>query len=180
MPITVMLFLLGMSLGVGLLAVVIIDRKTVARRKAEVAAAEDPIRELAERVRRAFEAIAQKENISSNLGGLCGRAAVQFCLAAKEIGINARLVHGNGHAYSLLPDDRLVDVTATQFTHHWPGDDGYAPVEIGPRLSDRYGDWWREYQAWDSVEEWLEKSNEPLYGARHSWKKDKEIVEATA
>jgi len=141
----------------------------------------DPVRSLGEKIRRAFEQIAKQEDYSDNLQGLCGRAAVQFCLEAEKVGIKARLVHGDGHAYSMLPGNRIVDLTATQFgrTHGAPPD-GYEAVEIGQLDSGRYIErYYAPVEVWESVADWLENSKEQLYTARSKWRDDRRVVKAT-
>lgn len=172
------------SCAVILSVVALIVSHVIERRRKTAAAARmaaDPVRVIAERVRRAFEKIASYTGHSEDLGGLCGRAAVQFCLEAERAGISAKLVHGNGHAYSMLSDKQIVDVTATQFTIPSSGD-SYAPVEIGHISDKRFSSakWWTSAESWDSVGEWLEKSEERLYGARRDWENDRKIMEETA
>ena len=141
---------------------------------------------LATCVRTAFEQIADEEDdYDPDLQGLCGRAAVQFCLAAEQHGMEGvRLVHSYGHAFSTLPDGRIVDVTATQFNYGFVGTppDGYAEVEIG-RQHDELPRWYKEDVSWGSVSKWLEEAaDEPnenrrdLYGARKNWEDDYDLV----
>lgn len=174
-----------------LFVLALIVSHVIGRRKAVAAtrlAASDPVRFVANRVRRAFEKIAKEDRHAADLGGLCGRAAVQICLEARSQGVDGvKLVHGlGGHAFSRLPDGRIVDVTATQFKGSGAPVDGYAAVEIG-REHDQLPSWYKEDGAWENVEDWLASTEDPkpvsnsnhrhLYGARRYWERDRKIVE---
>lgn len=75
---------------------------------------------IAEKVRLAFEEISEKENygeasaFNSDLGGYCGRAAIQLYLACKKAGIKIKIFEGIGHAFNEY-DGYIIDITATQF-----------------------------------------------------------------
>ena len=71
--------------------------------------------ELAEKVRSAFEEIAESESGRSDLHGFCDRASVQLFLAAERHNIKGvHLCLGYGHVYCMF-EHFIVDVTATQF-----------------------------------------------------------------
>lgn len=137
----------------------------------------DEIRDVAELVREAFERIALQENFSSDLQGLCGRAAVQVWLEADSRGIPLDLVAGEGHAFCRTLDGQIVDVTATQFNYHdGHPPDGYGPVEIGRDHHDGLPWWYEEENCWSSVDEWLSESDDDLYRARQNLKSDRNVV----
>jgi hypothetical protein len=72
------------------------------------------IKKLAGQVRKAFEKIAEKEQMGTDLCGLCARASVQLFLEARRKGIFIGLIAGKGHVYNVYKG-HIVDITATQF-----------------------------------------------------------------
>ena len=75
------------------------------------------IKNIAKKIRKAFEEIEKKENDGFGgygLGGYCVRAAAQLYLACKKAGIKVKIVEGVGHAFNEF-DGYIIDITATQF-----------------------------------------------------------------
>jgi len=144
----------------------------------------DEIVEIAELVRGVFEAIAEVEVCwPGNLQGLCGRAAVQFCMEAEERGVPAYLVLGADHAYSFVEGVGIVDVTATQFNGFAGVMDGYGKVEVRRAEVQDHEWWYFEEFRWDSVGDWLDnwhlsdsEHSEDLFGARGMMWKDRDRV----
>lgn len=75
---------------------------------------------IAEKLRMAFEEISEKENYGEasafnfDLGGYCGRAAIQLYLICKKAGIKIKISEGIGHAFNEY-GGYIIDITATQF-----------------------------------------------------------------
>lgn len=87
----------------------------------------EKIKDIAIKVRKAFEEIEKKDYgyrfldydgndyyIKNNLGGYCGRAAIQLFLACRRKNIDIEIEEGVGHSYNKL-GDYIIDITATQF-----------------------------------------------------------------
>lgn len=80
----------------------------------------EKIKDIAKKIRKAFEEIERKEDYSEaslwgfDLGGYCGRAAIQLYLACKKSGIKIKIIEGIGHAYNEY-NGHIIDITATQF-----------------------------------------------------------------
>lgn len=131
----------------------------------------------ATRVRRAFEEI---RHPGDSLAGLCGRAAVQFRIEARRLGVEGvSIIHGEGHAFCRLVDGRIVDVTATQFNGcREAPPDGYSPVIIGALPVDP-PHWHKGRDRWSSLVAWL-CSGDSLYGARYSLFEDRAKVLETS
>ena len=80
----------------------------------------EKVKSIARKVRRAFEEIEKEENYNEaddfgfDLGGYCGRAAIQLFIACKKEGIEINIEEGIGHAYNKF-NNYIIDITATQF-----------------------------------------------------------------
>jgi hypothetical protein len=74
---------------------------------------------IARRMRQAFEMIGGLEGGSEDLGGYCGRAAIQLRRACRREGIVIGLHTSDDHAFNSY-QDHLIDITATQFSRRLP------------------------------------------------------------
>jgi hypothetical protein len=70
--------------------------------------------QIANNIRTAFEALAERSNRDKNLCGYCARASVQLFLAAQAKGHDVKISIGDGHIYNIF-QDYIIDITATQF-----------------------------------------------------------------
>lgn len=73
------------------------------------------IKEIAKKIRKAFEEIEESETYNKgDLGGYCARASIQLYLACRREGIRISMVEGIGHMYNKY-NGKIIDITATQF-----------------------------------------------------------------
>lgn len=124
---------------------------------------------IADKVRDAFEEIGEKEDMPSDLCGLCLRSSVQLFLAAKYFDINIQVVGGFGHCYTMC-DGYIVDVTATQF-----GETDRVLI-VDPRHTAEYHD--RKSRTWEkgTVCESLDSIYKDIWDESGKFDSDRRVV----
>lgn len=138
---------------------------------------------IAHKVRDAFEEIGEKEELPSDLCGLCLRSSVQLFLAAKYFDINIKVVGGYGHCYTMC-DGYIIDITATQFgeadrvlivppkcttEYHGRTSGHWDKKKICEALDDVYASIWDESSKFDSDRRVVVKHLEPLIRKELAW-----------
>lgn len=111
----------------------------------------------------------KNEQDPNKLTGLCGIACILLSRKLTALKINHEIWHSGCHAFLILPNDKVLDITATQFGNFpkvlycdfeeckhkvceygfiWDFDDLYSREELKELTSD----WLLQYSRWDYYE----------------------------
>lgn len=109
------------------------------------------IKNLAIKIRKAFEEIERKKYYRPDLTGYCKRASIQFFLEARKQGFDVSIAASYVHVYNIY-DRYIVDITASQFGVQ----DRVLITQISKRSQNRY---WKPRPGGENIKSLEELNN---------------------